>query len=169
MLAARYPTNIESALRIFLKSSKAIELTLIFLNGRLTTENDDDDDDESEECSSFGSSQEMEEETPTKLPNSEINHPNHEFIPLIISYKNQELLNLLSKFRLSREQLSLFPLYEFSNLEEINSAVCEAQFQSLEALSLCFSQLEKNNSGFLKEKAGFWVYYGKEQWILLFL
>ena len=40
-------------------------------------------------------------------------------------------------------------------IENHHSAVCEAQFQSLEALSLCFSQLEKNNSGFLKEKAGF--------------
>lgn len=158
LLVAQNPTNIESALRSYLKSSKAIELTLKFLNGRLTTENDDDDE-ISEECSSFGSSQEIEEETPTKLPNSEINHPNYEFIPLIISYKNQELLNLLSKFKLSREQLPLFPLYEFSNLDEINSGVCEAQFQSLEALSLCFDQFEKlqnqNNSGFLKEKAGF--------------
>lgn len=157
LLVAQNPANIESALRIYLKSSKAIELTLKFLNGRLSTENDDDD--LSEECSSFGSSQEIEEETPTKLPNSVINHPNYEFIPLIITYKNQELLNLLSKFKLSREQMPLFPLYEFSNLEEINSGVCEAQFQALEALSLCFDQLEKlqnqNNSGLLKEKAGF--------------
>lgn len=136
----KQPANLQIVLALWLKASKALINTMLFLNSLLDKEDEFEDisDNEDEEIEE---KKDQNIENISKMNDEDIDQHKTDLLKQIIAYNNKEVLNLISeRLVLEKDNAILFDKYETSGLEELNNRICHLSFLAVSALEKVFSE-----------------------------